>query len=251
MEILCAANNDLSNTISLLLNDSRNDSTENENYSFVLNCLIKAATQQNASKGKTGHRHENSMKDFACYIFMLGGRLLYETIYMNLPLPSPTSVGRYLHDNGPEIIEGVMRCSQLKKYLEERNLPMVVWVSEDGTRITGRLQYDPGTNQIVGLLLPLDENGMPKSKSFMATNASAMNKHVNNNQVTATVSFLPAQCLDFILKNMFVKSGIRCYGSAPFFARTTILSTVIWNRQPVRIFRCNKASTVHEEPIEK
>lgn len=41
---------------------------------------------------------------------------------------------------------------------------MSVWISEDGTRITGRLQYDPGSNQIVGLLLPLDENGLPKEK---------------------------------------------------------------------------------------
>lgn len=89
---------------------------------------------------------------------------------------------------GPVIIEGVMRINELKKYLEDRDLPLTVWSSEDGTRITGRLQFDPGSNQIVGLLLPLDNNGMPIPKSFVATSASAMDKHVSNNKVTSIVS---------------------------------------------------------------
>lgn len=187
MELLCAANKDLKHTISQLYASS-SSSDESTNYSYVLNCLFTAARQQNAAKGKTGHRHQSTIKDFACYIFMLGGRLCYETLYMNLPLPSPTTVGRYLHDYGPQIVEGVMRCSQLKKYLEDRLLPMTVWVSEDGTRITGRLQYDPGTNQIVGLLLPIDKNGMPVVKSFLATGAKTMNDHLSHNKVTSIVS---------------------------------------------------------------
>lgn len=106
---------------------------------------------------------------------------------MNLPLPSPTSIGRYLHDNRPPFIEGEMLVAQVKKYLEERNLPMVVWVSEDATRITGRLQYDPGSNQIVGLVLPLDENGIPKKYSFLASSAGAIENHVINNTVAPLV----------------------------------------------------------------
>lgn len=41
---------------------------------------------------------------------MLGGRLLYETLYKNLPLPSPTSVSRYLQENGQKMVEGELRC---------------------------------------------------------------------------------------------------------------------------------------------
>lgn len=129
---------------------------------------------------------------------MLGGRLCYETIYMNLPVPSPTSVCRYIYDNGPKIVEGAVRCSQLKKYLTDRSLPMTVWISEDGTRITGRLQYDPGTNQIVGLVLPVDSNGMPKSKVFLATSAGKMEEHVKNNKVASTVSFSTQQLQTFL-----------------------------------------------------
>lgn len=188
IQILCAANKELSIIISELLLEKSSKSSENENHSFVLNCLVKAAAQQSLTDKKSGYRHENPMKDLACYIFMLGGRLNYETLYLNLPLPSPTSVGRYLHDNGPQIVEGVMRCHQLKKYLHDRNLPATVWISEDGTRITGRLQYDPGTNQIVGLVLPLNEHGVPKSNSFLATSVNAMQTHLKN-PVASIVSF--------------------------------------------------------------
>lgn len=34
---------------------------------------------------------------------------------------------------------------------------MTVWLSEDLTCISNKVQYDPSTNQIVGLLLPLDD----------------------------------------------------------------------------------------------
>lgn len=191
IEILCAANNELKKTVSALLNDCTNIVTSfgaAENQSFVLNCLLRAAQRNISKQGrKNGNRYENPMKDFASYIFMLGGRLMYETLYENLPLPSPSSVGSYLHNNGPAIVEGEMRCDQLKKYLEERNLPMVVWISEDATRITGRLQYDPGTNQVVGLVLPLNENGLPKTFSFIASSAGTMEKHVTNNTVALLV----------------------------------------------------------------
>lgn len=217
MERLCAANIDLTQTISQLIDSSTSD--ENANYSYVLNCLLTAARQQTAAKGKTGHCHQSAIKDFACYIFMLGGRLCYETLYMNLPLPSPTTIGRYLHDNGPEVIEGVMRCSQLKKFLEDRQLPMTVWVSEDGTRFTSRLQYDPGTNQIVGLLLPIDKNGMPVAKSFLATSAKAMNEQSDvHSEFSLNIILAFFEFFKFLHNN----------GPASLLARTAILSSTIW-----------------------
>lgn len=38
---------------------------------------------------------------------------------------------------------------------------MSVWLSEDATAIVARLRYDPSTNQIVGILLPTNNNGSP------------------------------------------------------------------------------------------
>lgn len=66
-----------------------------------------------------------------------------------------------MQKNEQKMIEGELRCDQLKSYLRERNLLFIVWISEDVTRITGKIQYNPSTNQLVGLILPLNEHGMP------------------------------------------------------------------------------------------
>ncbi|KAJ6649759.1 hypothetical protein Bhyg_04999 [Pseudolycoriella hygida] len=123
---LCAVNKELTEAISHLLDDKPEIELS---HSAVLNCLVRASTRQKSVKGKTGQRHETSMKDFASYIFMLGGRLCYEILYKNIPLPSPTSIARNIHDTGSQIIEGVLRTNELKKYLEDRT--MTVWISED------------------------------------------------------------------------------------------------------------------------
>lgn len=48
---------------------------------------------------------------------------------------------------------------------------MSVFFSEDGSGIVKRVTYDPKTNQLVGLVLPLKENGMPKTMSFLPHSA--------------------------------------------------------------------------------
>ncbi|XP_067210201.1 uncharacterized protein [Linepithema humile] len=124
---------------------------------------------------------------------MLGGRLLYETLYKNLPLPSPTSISRYLQENGQKIVEGELRCDQLKSYLRERNLPPTIWISEDATRITGKIQYDSSTNQLIGLVLPLNKDGMPISYSFLARSAKEIEHHFSKEKTASLVYAIMAQ----------------------------------------------------------
>ncbi|CAG9820579.1 unnamed protein product [Phaedon cochleariae] len=69
--------------------------------------------------------------------------------------------------------EGVFDYDGLCKYLEDRNLPKVVWISEDGTRVTGRIEYDSKSNKLVGFTLPLID-GLPKTNTFIATSAKAI-----------------------------------------------------------------------------
>lgn len=50
----------------------------------------------------------------------------------------------------------------LKAYLLANGYPLVVCWSEDATRITGGIEYKPSTDQITGLVAPLDETtGLP------------------------------------------------------------------------------------------
>lgn len=72
-----------------------------------------------------------------------------------------------------------MRCKELKKYLESLKLPMYVWLSEDATRITSKIEFDPKTNQMVGIVLPMEEcNGMPINPEEIRKN---MQKNKSNN----------------------------------------------------------------------
>lgn len=53
--------------------------------------------------------------------------------------------------------------------------PRTVWLSEDATGIVSRVQFDVSTNQLVGLVLPInDMNGMPIPFSFPANSVEGI-----------------------------------------------------------------------------
>lgn len=151
-------------------NDGENPG-ENNKFSILLNSLMKA-TNTNVSRCKTSNRFEANVKQFATYLFIVGGRLVYETLYANLPraLPSISTVSRYLNEQTALIEEGLLRVEELKNFLIKRNLPMRVWICEDGTKITGRIQYNSENNKIVGFVIPL-QKGLPIQNHFEANTA--------------------------------------------------------------------------------
>lgn len=114
---------------------------------------------------------------------MIAGPLAYETLQKNLPysLPSLSSTNRYIQKTNCRIIEGVLRCEELLQFLNERKLEKVVTMSEDATRIVGRVQYDSKTNQITRFVLPLNStNGLPVPFSFPARNVTEIMQHFDN-----------------------------------------------------------------------
>lgn len=140
------------------------------NRPHLLNKLIEAA-DRNATRKKGGYRFENDEKSFATYLRMISGPLAYDTIQKNLPsaLPSLSSTNRYIRKMNSPIIEGIFRCNELQLFLEQRKLPKVVSLSEDATRIVGRVQYDGKINQVIGFVQPINrKNGMPVPFSFPA-----------------------------------------------------------------------------------
>lgn len=77
------------------------------------------------------------------------------------------------------IIEGELRCQKLVKYLKKTNSPKSVFLSEDGSGIVKKIVYDSRSNQLVGLVLPLNEsNGMPKLFSFEAKSAADIEEYI-------------------------------------------------------------------------
>lgn len=59
----------------------------------------------------------------------------------------------------------------------------IIFLSEDATRITQRVERDPRTNQMVGLVLPIDQHtGMPKSLSYLARNCKEIESNMRKPQ---------------------------------------------------------------------
>lgn len=108
------------------------------------------------------------------------------------------SVNR-IHTGKERITEGELRCAQLLKYLEKTKSPTQVFLSEDGSGIVKKVSYDTSSNQLVGIVLPINNvNGMPVSRSYMADSANEIEKHLER----------PSSSLVYIVTAQPIKKGI-------------------------------------------
>lgn len=81
----------------------------------------------------------------------------------------------YISQNKTNIEEGKLRCEELHEYLGKMNAPRDVWLSEDGSGIEPKACYDSRTDQIVGLVLPMEkETGMPIPYSYIPSSLKDM-----------------------------------------------------------------------------
>lgn len=101
----------------------------------------------------------------------------------------------YICESKEKVIEGEVRCAALAKYIEKTNAPYRVWLAEDGSSVISKVEYDPATNQVVGLLLPTHAtNGLPIPFSFIAKSADDIQKYVLE-KPTSLIYFVMAQPL--------------------------------------------------------
>lgn len=160
----------------------------------ILNKLLETANK-NSTTSKGGYRFDDELMSYAAYFRMLAGPLAYKTLQNNLPLalPSVSSTNRFIRKSHRGIIEGQLRCDELLTYLEERGLPLIVSLSEDSTRIINRVQYDASTNQLIGFVLPKNENGVSNPFSYKARSASEIIGHYSrNNPISSFVTTIMA-----------------------------------------------------------
>lgn len=158
--------------------------------------ILMDASIKNTSRRPNKNTYDEVLKQFSVYIFYIGGRLLYETLHANMKntLPSVSTLARYVSNNGSRPLEGFLRFEELNQFLEERCLPKIIWISEDATRINGRLEYDSKTNTIVGLTLPLKQ-GLPVTDTYKATSANAIHAHYLNKNKAKYAYIIMAQPL--------------------------------------------------------
>lgn len=90
----------------------------------------------------------------------------------------------YISQNKCRIVEGELRAKGLNEYLNKLGVQKDVWICEDATGIVSNIQLDPRTNQLVGIVLPLDSSGIPKAFSYLATSAEKIQNFLNYSKST-------------------------------------------------------------------
>lgn len=103
-----------------------------------------------------------------------------------------------MHIDKNVVIEGDLRCDDLRQhFIKNKSDPeseMFVFLSEDGSGIVKRPTYDSKTQQLVGIVLPLKENGMPKTMCFTPRSAEEIENFMKLEQ-SALVYIVVAQPL--------------------------------------------------------
>jgi len=90
-------------------------------------------------------------------------------------LPSISTLNRYLYNKRQYIEEREIDVNGLVQHLKERNASKIIWIAEDATRITGKIEYDSRSNKVLGFVLPL-KNGLPDQNKYVATSAEEYTK---------------------------------------------------------------------------
>lgn len=68
----------------------------------------------------------------------------------------------------------------MNHYLETLKLNKCIWLSEDASGILAKIEHDPGTNQMVGISLPINsKTGLPVPFSYLARSADEIKLNMN------------------------------------------------------------------------
>lgn len=137
-----------------------------------------------------------SDKVSALYIYVIAGPLSYESLCSNLQgsLPSISTVRRLLGKR-KRIEEGYFRFAEIKKQMEERGEPMFVVCSEDDTKVSERPRYDALSDEIIGLQLPLNDEGIPIRHSFKFTTLSEAQHYLSTNSLATYAKLMTIRSL--------------------------------------------------------
>lgn len=147
---------------------------------------------------KTGKRitFTSHFKTFCSYMYILAGPKAYKTLQMVLPLIALRTAQQHLHDTHTRIIEGELRIGALKEFLKRTKSPPVVWLSEDATRIISKLQIDPSTGNMIGILLDKDDDtGMPITFQKSLDSVQNLKDLLENSCLTMNATVLMARPL--------------------------------------------------------
>jgi len=115
----------------------------------------------------------------------------YTQIYQT---PSISTLNRYLYNKRRYIEEGEIDFNSLVQHSKERNASKIIWIAEDATRITGKIEYDSRSNKVLGFVLPL-KNGLPDQNKYVATSTEAIQNFFKTGNKATYAYVIMAQSL--------------------------------------------------------
>ena len=138
-----------------IINFLENAEDSNNPELTLLYALIED-TFSNLIRPKHGYRYPDYIKRFGLILFILGGRNLYQFIYMNLPgsLPNVSTLQESIIDSLQELTEGNFRYELAAQYLAITQ-SKYVFCAEDCIRVIPKIVYDSRSNNFIGFPLPL------------------------------------------------------------------------------------------------
>lgn len=84
---------------------------------------------------------------------------------------------RCINDTEKCSSEGELRCEKLLQYLIKHDAGKDVWLCEDGSGLIPKIVYDPTSDQLIGMTLPMNEDGCPNRFEFTARNEEEIKKY--------------------------------------------------------------------------
>jgi len=120
----------------------------------------------NLIKTPNNYRYSESIEQFALCLFILGGKMTYQFVRMNLSpgLPCVQTLTKLISNNDLKINEAQFRFDKLRDYFNRIDVKYG-FGSEDCSGVIRKISYNQQTNSFVGFVTPLD-NGIPSVKHY-------------------------------------------------------------------------------------
>jgi hypothetical protein len=136
-----------------------NGTVENDGCTFLttfIDCIVN-----NLNKSPNHYRYSKSVEEFALSLYILGGKMTYLFVRMNLSpaLPSLQTLNKLLSNSNLKINEAQFLFDELHDYLNQIDVKYA-FGAEDCTGVIRKVNYDQETNSFVGFATPL-VNGIP------------------------------------------------------------------------------------------
>lgn len=185
-----------------LHNQEKLDSSSTTEF---LNEIWKIVEAKNRTRHGKIKQYDDQIKQFSTYLYIIAGKLAYETLSSNLSLPSVATIKKEIQSANDAIVEGEIRSISLKQFIVKRKLRLQVWLSEDATKIANKIECDSTTDQIIGLVLPMDAHGNPVPYTFLAKNVATMQQSLLDNPKADYVYTVMARSLDVNAPSFFLQ----------------------------------------------